>query len=83
MNTPKLRAVKGHAIVKFVPYRREGTIQLVHRQVSVEAKIIDDATNLKLRRGTRVTVSRLAGEYFDHDGQRFCRVPENALILAL
>lgn len=81
-----IRAVRGCAIVWFLPYRRAaGVIEIpdAHKEQSVEAVIIDDATGYGLPTGTRVLVSRLKGEgvYFAVAGTEFCRIKRDGLYL--
>lgn len=80
-----LRAMRGCAIVWFMPYRYDGQIEIPekHREQSVEAIMIDDATGYGLSPGTKVIVSRCVqgSEYFEIEGQKFCRVPRKALYL--
>lgn len=80
-----LRAMRGCAIVWFMPYRREGLIEIPdkHKEQSAEALIIDDNTGYGLRAGTKVLVSRLKGdgEYFEVNERRLCRVKREGLYL--
>lgn len=81
-----LRAMRGCAIVWFLPYRRaEGVIEIPDsaKEQSVEAIIIDDATGYGLATGTRVLVSRTKGEgtYFECAGETLCRIKCDGLYL--
>lgn len=81
-----VRAMRGCAIVWFMPYRRDGGVIEIpekHREQSVEAIIIDDNTGYGLATGTKVLVSRLKGEgiYFEVQEVRLCRVKRDGLYL--
>lgn len=82
-----IRAMRGCAIVWFMPPRREGMIEIPerHRDQSVEALVIDDNTGHDLPPGTKVIVSRLKGdgEYFTPPGtdKKLCRVKRAGLYL--
>jgi len=80
----KIRALKGNAIVWFLPYRRaEGLLEIPEtaRPQSVEAIIIHDASEHGLDPGVKVGASRMAGTYFEIDGHRLCTLPGSALVL--
>lgn len=80
-----IRAMRGCAIVWFMPYRREGLVEIPekHKEQSVEAIVIDDKTGYGLPAGTKVLVSRLKGEgeYFELGGTRLCRIRRDGLYL--
>lgn len=79
-----VKALKGKAIVWFLPYRRSsGRIEIPdrHKDQSVEAIIINDNGEHGLSPGVLVGVSRMNGEYFQCQGHRLCRVDSSALVL--
>lgn len=83
-----IRAMRGHAIVWFMPFRREGVIEIPdkYKDESSEGIIIHDNTGHGLDPGVKVSASRLAGTYFSVRGKdgrehRVCTMPKDALIL--
>lgn len=76
-----IRAVRGYAIVAFLPFRRFGQIVVPdrHQEESVEAIIVHDATGYGLVPGTKVVCSRGDGTYFEIEGIKFCRVKGKAM----
>jgi|GEM_PF-4593533 len=80
----KIKARKGTAIVWFLPYRRtEGQIEIPQsaQPTSVEAIIINDASEHGLGFGVMVGVSRRGGEDFEYEGHKLAMVPGSALVL--
>lgn len=79
-----IKALRGHAIVWFLPYRRtDGMIEIPDKAKPqpVEALIIHDNGEHGLQPGVMVGVSRMAGTYFDYQGHELCAVPGSALVL--
>lgn len=79
-----IRAMRGHSIVWFLPYRRgSGVIEIPdkYQDQSAEAIIIHDNGPHGLAPGVKVCASRLAGEYFEIGGHRLCRMPSESVIL--
>lgn len=77
-----IRALPKKAIVKFLPWKHPGLIQIpatIHQE-SVDAEIVNDG-DFELPIGARVIVSRMEGEYFEHEGTTYCTVPKDALLL--
>lgn len=77
-----IRSLPKKAIVKFLPWRHPGVIQIpatIHQE-SVDAVIVSDGDS-ELTVGRRVIVSRMEGEYFEHEGTTYCTVPKDALLL--
>lgn len=79
-----IRALKGQAIVWFLPYRRtDGVLEIpeTSQPHSCEALIIHDNTGHEMEPGVLVGVSRTAGTYFEFQGHPLCAVPGKALML--
>lgn len=79
-----IKALKGTAIVWFLPYRRtEGLIEIpgAAQPKSVEAIVIHDASEHGLDFGVMVGVSRKGGEDFEYQGHKLSVVPGTALVL--
>lgn len=81
-----IRAMRGCAIVWFLPYRRsDGVIEIpdAAKEQSVEAVIIDDNTGYDIPGGTPVLVSRVKGDgvYIEVEGVRLCRIKRDGLYL--
>lgn len=77
-----IRALPKKAIVKFLPWKHPGMIQIpdqFHAE-SVDAEIVSDGDG-ELPVGRRVIVSRMEGEYFEHEGTKLCTVPKDALLM--
>jgi hypothetical protein len=77
-----MRALPKHAIVRMLPWKRDGVISIPDKihQESTDAEMVSDGDG-EIPSGRRVVVSRMEGEYFERDGQKFCTVPKNALLL--
>lgn len=77
-----IRALPKKAIVKFLPWKHPGLIQIPDKihQESVDAEIVSDGDG-ELTEGKRIIVSRMEGEYFEHEGTIYCTVPKDALLL--
>jgi hypothetical protein len=78
----KLRAVPGKVIVKFQPYKRDGVIEIPDsiQLPSVEAEVVSDGDN-ELEPGAKVVVSRLEGENFSYNGEEFCTVDSDSILM--
>ena len=82
----KLKALRNKAIVKFLPFRHDGKLVIPNSigPISIEAKVVNDGGGNEMpdiKEGTVVYVSRMAGEYFNYVGERYCCVPRNALMM--
>lgn len=81
-----MKALAGKAIVKFLPYRRDGIVEIPDsvEPPSIEAEMISDGGGKEMpeiQPGQIVFVSRMVGEYFNHDGVQYCRVPRGAVMM--
>lgn len=84
-----VKAIKGFAIVWFLPFRRgSGIIEIPdrHKDESAEAIVIHDNGRNALDPGVKVCVSRHDGTYFNCKGRdgrehRVCRVNGNSIVL--
>lgn len=77
-----VRAPKGKAIVWFMPYRKQGLIDLsqVDRPNSVEAVIVHDNTGYGLQPGIKLLSHPKEGQYFDHHGVKLCTIKMASMI---
>jgi hypothetical protein len=82
----KIKALPNKAIVKFLPFRHHGVLDIPdwHEPPSIEAEMIADGGGKDcptVKKGTIVYVSRMVGEYFHHEGEKLCMVPRDALMM--
>lgn len=77
-----VKAPKGKAIVWFMPYRREGLIDIapVDRPNSVEAVIVHDNTGYGLNPGIKLMAHPKVGLIWKHHGIELVTLPADAMI---
>jgi hypothetical protein len=77
-----VRAPKGKAIVWFMPYRKEGLIDIsqVDRPNSVEAVIVHDNTGYGLQPGIKLMAHPKVGLIWKHHGISLVTLPADAMI---
>lgn len=77
-----VKAPKGKAIVWFMPFRRDGLIDLsqMDRPNSVEAVIVHDNTGYGLEAGIKLMAHPREGQYFDHHGVKLCTIKMDSMI---
>lgn len=77
-----VKAPKGKAIVWFMPYRKEGLIDIpvIDRPNSCEGVIVDDQTGYNLAPGIKVMAHPKSGLIWHHHGVELVTVAADALI---
>lgn len=77
-----MKAPSGKAIVQFLPYRREGQIEIPDRYKpeSCEAVVVDDSSG-ETKPGEKVIVSTMDGTYFEQGDVRYCTVKCESLFI--
>lgn len=77
-----VKAPKGKAIVWFMPYRKQGLIDLsqVDRPNSVEAVIVHDNTGYGLQPGIKLMAHPKIGLIWKHHGIELVTLPSDAMI---